>query len=755
MNRSHALACLFIVFLLGLTAHGRSAGMIQGAVTLQHSGQPVHRATVMLVQLGFVTETDEEGRYILENVPPGSYDIVAYTPSVTSPVHWIEVTGGETKTVDLQLRISPIRHEITVTAKGRQETAFEAVQSVTSMDSFEISEQMAPSIGEVLDQKLGLAKRSSGPGSARPMIRGFDGDRVLVMQDGIRVGSLGSQAGDHGEPIDPASIDRLEVVRGPATLLYGSNAVGGVVNAVTSHQEYHQQPHEGIRGQITSSAGTNNSQAGASVNLVYGTGNWLFSAGGGGQRTGDYKSPLGKVDNSKARISNGTGGLGWYGGKGFASLGYTFNDGRYGIPFAEGEEEGGLEEEQQKAVDSDFRRQNVRFSGGFHGIQSFIDAFRLTGSFTDWRQDELEILENSEEVIGTRADNEQFIYRGVFEQRVYKTLSGSLGFWDMNRRYEATGEEVLSPPTDQEAFAVFALEELDFERVKVQLGGRVEYTHYTPGSPAAREPEREGAQAELQGLPERNFTGFSGGVGARVKLWKEGAFVTNYTSSYRAPALEELYNFGPHLGLRAFEVGNPDLKRERSNGLDFSLRHLGERVRGEANLFYYDIDDFVFLAPTGESRDGLFEAEYQQGASQFLGTEVGVNFALHDSLWLDLGLEWVRAQLTASDTPLPRIPPLRGRVGLDFLYKGLSVGPEVVMASSQKEIFTTETPTPGYTVINLIASYTMPRQHFAHHFSVNVFNVGDRLYRNHVSFIKDFAPEMGRGLRFSYVMKFF
>jgi iron complex outermembrane receptor protein len=132
-----------------------------------------------------------------------------------------------------------------------------------------------------------------------------------------------------------------------------------------------------------------------------------------------------------------------------------------------------------------------------------------------------------------------------------------------------------------------------------------------------------------------------------------------------------------------------------------------------------------------------------------------MGIGLHDNLWLNLGMDAVNAELTATDTSLPRIPPLRGKVGLDFRFAGLSVKPEVVMADARRDIFNTETATAGYTVMNLAASYTIPRQHSSHHFSVNFFNVGDRLYRNHVSFIKDLAPEIGRGVRFSYAMKFF
>ncbi len=741
-----ALTVLVLFLGAGFLA-AQPGGIIQGTVTLATNGEPVHRATVMLVQLSQVAETDEQGYYIFQEVPEGVYDIVSYLAIVSAPGRLIEVSAGQTQVVDFELSISPLKHEITVTARQRQETTFETVQSVTTVDSFEMAESMASSIGEVLEGQAGVAKRSFGPGNARPVVRGFDGDRVLVVQDGVRMGSLGSQSGDHAEPIDATNVERLEVVKGPATLLYGSNAVGGVVNAVTGHQDYHREPHEGLRGQVSSVAGSNGGQAGASANAEFGHEKGLFWGGGGGQRSGDYTTPLGEVENSKTRINNARAGVGWFDDKGFVSVGYALSDGRFGVPFAN-QLRDPEEEEELLAVDQDFRWNNLRFSGGFSDLESFVEDFRLTLSYTDWQHDELEILEDNLEEVGTTFHNNQFVYRGVSEQQRTGPLSGSFGFWGLHRQYDVVGEEALSPPVDQNAFALFALEELNFDRVKLQLGARVEHTTYQPKGMILREEE-------LVTLPDRDFTGFSGGAGIRVGLWDNGAFVANYTGSYRAPALEELYNFGPHLGLLSFEIGDPNLQRERSHGLDLSLRHSADRLQGEANFFYYDIKDFVFLAPTGEVVDGLSEGVYSQGNARFLGTELNLGVALQDAVWLFLGLDWVDAQLTDTGTPLPRIPPLRTRIGLDLRRGGLSVRPEVVLTDSQDQLFPTETRTAGSTVVNLKTSYTLPRKHFSHHFSANVFNLGDRLYRNHLSFIKELAPEMGRGVRFSYVVKFF
>jgi iron complex outermembrane receptor protein len=307
------------------------------------------------------------------------------------------------------------------------------------------------------------------------------------------------------------------------------------------------------------------------------------------------------------------------------------------------------------------------------------------------------------------------------------------------------GEEALAPPTKQNSFALFGLEKVNFERVSLQFGGRFEHAGMKPEQGVVDRP-----------TPDRSFNGASVSIGTRISTWAGGAFLANYNHSYRARSLEELYNEGPHPGNATFEVGDPNLKSERGDGFDLSLRHSAERVRAEVNYFYYHIKDFVFLAPTGEEEDGLPVADYLAGTTRYTGSEARLDVGLHPNLWLLTGLDYVNAELTDSGTPLPRIPPLRGHVGFELMYKGLRVAPQIIMAKDQNRIFDNETRTAGYTIFNINASYSFATGlHAGQTISVTTFNLGDRLYRNHLSFIKDLAPEIGRGVRVSYTVRFF
>lgn len=743
---------------------------LRGSVTLTENNQPLANASVEIVELRRTVNTNTDGTYEFNSLPSGKYTVLAHLEKFPDVVQTVTVVEGSTASLDFAMSIT-LQEQVTVTASGTEQMLFDSFSSVTSIGSLELAQRSKTSLGETLENQPGVAKRSFGPGSARPVIRGFDGDRVLVLNDGVRSGTLGTQSGDHGETADVLAADRVEILKGPATFLYGSNALGGVVNVLSGNDDFSHN-HKGLTGYATGIGSSNNEQGGFNGGLQYGVGRYLFFGNGGGQRTGDYETPIGEIPNSKSRVAGGSGGAAFYGNKSYWRFNYGYQDSTYGIPFAamfEAEEEGGDEKvakliskntlpptpstlkllnnvgrpvaleagEEEEFISLAIRHHNARFSFGFKDLGSFISNAQFSVNYSDYKHREIESGPEGI-VVATTFSNRETAYRGVFTQARQGKLSGSFGVSGYYRNYDVAGAEALTPPVDANNFAFFVLEEIKYEKAQLQFGARVETTRFDP-----------------IGLPKRDFTGFSGAVGIRIPIKNSVAFVANYTSSYRSPAIEELYNNGPHIGNLAFEIGNFNLKRERNNGIDTALRYSGKKLRGEVNFFYYDLQDFVFLAPTGNIEDGLIEAQYLQADSRFIGTEAGFDYAVHPNFSLNGSLDAVDAEIKATNSPLPRIPPLRGRIGVEARYKGFSLKPEVIMARAQNQTFSTETRTAGYTTVGLSASYTFVQKHAVQVFSVNAFNLGDRLYRNHLSLIKEFAPEIGRGVKFSYTLRFF
>lgn len=696
----------------------------------------MHHITVLLLPNGRVVESDASGKYQFTDLAAGKYTLVATGEGLSDTRKTVELQDGGTETVDFQLAVTPLRQEIQVTASAsRPETFLESFLPTLTLDATALAGRQATSLGDVLDGEAGIHRRSFGPGTTRPVIRGFDGDRVLILMDGVRTGTLGAQSGDHGESVDPQGLDRVEVVRGPGTLLYGSSAMGGVVNMVTGHHEAKDQGHRGLHGYLSGIAGTNNGLHGGSAGLDYGWDRWVWRVSSGGQRTSDYRTPEERIFNSRARSYTGGTGLSYYGRRNWFTASFQSQRGFYQLP-SEPEEEH-EEEEHEEEEDHDHhahenvslpnQRWNLRLNGGQR------DRFQYSLNYSDWKHQEV-----ADGEVETRFFNKQLDYRFLVEQPRRGPLSGSFGVWGLRRDYEVRGAEAITPPTIQNAFAGYGVETISLERVRLQFGGRVETNRYRP----------------RVGL-ERNFTGFSGGAGASVPIDDSSAFVVNYSLAYRAPALEELYANGPHPGLLVFEVGDARLNRERMNGLDLSYRRQDGSIKTEFNYFHYWLNDQVFLAPTGERDDGLPVAEYRQGNSRYRGIDARLTARVNSWAWLNTGFDYVQTELTALNRSLPRTPPLRGRLGMDFRKGNWNVAPEGIFTRQQDQVFFNEEPTDGYATVNVRGGYTLVRQHAIHFFGVNWFNANNRLFRNHLSFIKEYAPEMGRGVAFNYSVRFF
>lgn len=719
-----------------LAAKAQTTGAIEGRVVLEGSGEPLHHVTILAVPLGRTVQTDDAGYFKFDYLAPGKYELIAHLHALTDERKSVVVAPGQTASVDFHMRFATLREQLTVTASGREETTLESYQPAASLESADLMLQSANSLGELVENQAGVAKRSFGPGSSRPVIRGFDGDRVLIMQDGIRTGSLSSQSGDHGEPVDPNTVERVEVVRGPSTLLYEGNAIGGVVNVISGHHQIHREPHDGLRGFVSALGGSNNNRRSGSGGFEYGRNSWILFANGGGLHTTDYATPAGKVRNSFSDLNNASLGLGRYGQKTYVNFSYAWQDGRYGIPFdplAEHAEEEEEEHAHHGVVSLPFRRHNFRFNGGLKNLDAWVQQVQLALNYSDWKHSEQE-----GDQIGTRFENKLFVYRGVFDHRSSRSFSGVFGFWGLTRDYQSIGDEALTPPASQNAFALFAVERWNRERIGVQFGARLEHNRYDP-----------------EQLRARRFTGLAASAGMNLRLWEGGALVASAATSFRSPSLEELYARGPHPGNLTFEIGDATLGRERGNGFDLSLRHQSGRLRAEGNFFYYRLSGFVFAAPTAEVEDGFPVAFYRQGSSRYRGAEGRLSAQLNAHLMVHFGADAVNAELRSPTSPLPRIPPVRGRAALEARLGAFSLMPEFVVANRQTRVYELEEPTAGYGLWNVKALYSITSKHFLHLFGVNVFNASNRLYRNHLSFIKSFAPEIGRGVLFSYTLRYF
>ena len=737
---------LALAGVISTAAPAFAQGGLSGKVTRAGSGDPMDGAAVVVEELRRETRTAADGSYRFESLAPGEYHVSVRAEGYSSRRTEVTVAAAGA-TLDLEVDLDLHFAEV-VSVSPNPRAQFESFQPTSVLSNEDLARQLQDTLGATLQNQPGVAMRSLGPGPARPVIRGLDGDRVLVLQDGQRMGDLSSQSGDHGVPVNPASAQRIEVVRGPATLLYGANAIGGLVNIVTD-----QIPTEKVTtptGSFTLNGGNNSNTAGAAGDVHVGNGKVALHFGGGGQRADSYTTPDGEVANSQSRSGFMNIGGAWTGERQYAGVSYGYDDTKYGVPILEAGE-----------ISLTPKRHAFSARAGGQGLDGVLSSYRATLGVRRYTHSELE-----GDVVGTQFKNNTVEGEVLLSHKPVARLAGSLGGWFLNREFAAEGAEALSPPVDQQTAAAFLYEEVTWPHFSLQFGGRVDRTTFEP-----------------QGvLPARDFTEFSGSLGALIRPQAANdnfVIALSLARAARNPALEELYFFGPHPGNLTFEIGNPDLKSERALGFDVSLRARSSRVRGELTFFRNDINDFIFRSPLSdeefEAREAEFDtrfgvehedgeegghegefpfAEYNGADATLWGVEAHADVTLTERLGAEFTYDLVRAERSTDGEPLPRIPPQRLMAGLRYTHSKLEVGGNVTAVARQDRVFGSETETAGYGLLRFYATYTLQSTRALQTITARLDNAADTRYRNHLNYLKDLVPEMGRQFRLVYAIKF-
>ena len=723
---------LALVTLFGVAATAAAQGVsVSGRLYHSVSSKPIAGATVAIEGTKLEVKSGPDGSYSIPNVPAGPHHVVVTAAGfVTSRS---ELSVAETP-VTLDVAVDPELHYsevVSVSPDARNQ--FDSYQPTSVLAGADLAKQLGGTVGATLATQPGVAERSFGPGPSRPVIRGLDGDRVLILDDGQRVGDLSSQSGDHGVVLNPTGAARIEVVRGPATLLYGSNAIGGLVNVISDTIPTTRV--NGVSGGMTADLGSAASEVGGAGDVLYGNNKWAVHASGSGRRSGDVDTPDGTIANSQSRGGFGSVGVAWTGERGYFGGSYGYDNTKYGLPYVE-----------EGQVELTPRRQMFGLRAGADNLNGAFTSFRALFGYRAYKHDELVAGE-----VGTQFENNTTDFNFQAKHKPWGRLSGTIGGLFLVRAFTALGEEALSPPVDENAFALFLYEELTWPHVTVQFGGRVNWAGFTP----------EG------GLPDRDFTDASGSVGI---LFRPAAandkltFAFNVARAARNPALEELYFFGIHPGNFAFEIGNPELDSEIALGLDASMRWRDRRFSGELTYFYNRINDYIFRDPVSEGEFAeLFPDVDPEGFpivaavaadSLFQGVEAHADVDLGAGLIAEFGFDLVRAELRERNEPLPRIPPTRFRGGLRYQRSAFQAGGEIIAVSKQDRVFFEETPTDGYNLLKLFASYSFGGSGAVNTITARLDNATNELYRNHLSFVKDFVPEMGRNFKVVYSVRF-
>jgi iron complex outermembrane receptor protein len=648
-------------------------------------------------------------------------------------------------------------HDEVIVVTGVRRKAGDVLGGLTVLDSEELAKDVRPSIGETLARQPGISASSFGPTASRPILRGLSGDRIRLLTDGIGSFDVSASSPDHAVALNPLTAERIEVLRGPSALLYGSSAIGGVVNIVDRRIPRRAPENAvGVAGLLSYGTAADERSANLSVDVPI-TGHFILHADGNWSKSDDLEtgghlltkelreqaaaSPdpeiqaladlKGKLPNSAAKSWEAAGGLAYVDGDLNIGASFTHHDALYGVPIRFSLDP--TIEAEAPTIDVSQDRYDARAEIPLSGLFSQV---RLRGGYSKYRHHE---IEDTGEIASTfRSKGGEG--RAELVQAERGGWSGTSGLQYLDRKVGIEGEEKFLPDSKQRQTGLFTMQSVVRGPFRLEGGARVEFSKLS-----AAEDEDLATPAM-----KRSFTTFSASGGASYDFapgWRAGATLA-YSS--RAPSIEELFANGPHAGTQAFEVGDPGLDPEKSVSAEVSIRRHSGPVRITASAYYTHFSNYIFQAQTGEIEDNLPVFAYGQGKANYYGFELETKAELGDALGIhwdgDLIADYVHA--TVKDFgPAPQIPPLRLLGGISGSKGPVEGRVEVEHAFRQNRNAPLETETDGYTLVNASLDWTPLADNPDLTLSLAANNIFDVVARRHSSLLKDYAPLAGRDIR--------
>ena len=690
--------------------------------------------------------------------------------------------------------------QIIVTAIPLARTVEELAQPTTILRGEELAQKQSTSLGEMLSQEPGLSSTYFGPVSSRPVIRGQYGERVRVLTNGLDSLDASALSEDHQTTVDGLLADRVEIIRGPATLLYGSGAAGGLVNVVDT-RFIEQELDKPFSGGVALGADTATGKRDAAVRSQFGSGPLAFSFDYFTRSTDNIEIPgfaesailraleeeehhdeedhdeedhdeehheeeeeaYGAVENTDSETSGGAFGLSYVGDRGFFGVSFSGFNSKYGIPghhhhheeeheeHEEGEEHDEHEEEhdeheeehhgEEESVRVDLEQRRVDLKGELDLDGSFFSGIRFRGAVNDYTHTELEGDE-----IGTLFDVQAIDSRLELRHMELGGFEGAIGMQYKRIEFDAVGDEAFVPPSDTKRVSLFMFEEYSLNDNWVLQG-------------SARLEGQSIEGANLGQLYDDNAFGAS--VGAVWRPAQDLRISANLAMTERHPSAAELYADGPHIAAQRYErgsvvLGDGILDLEESTNLDLTVHGDMGNIEWSVTGFVNSVDNYILLQPTALELDEMQVYDYGQADVRFTGIEAEALVELWDSsashLHLSVFTDLVNAEEDTSGANLPRIPPARFGLGLHGGWNRLNASLDATFAADQDDVAENELATDGYTLLNLSLSYTFADP------DVYVFirgsNLLDEEIRQHTSPLKDIVPLPGRslqaGLRFEF-----
>jgi iron complex outermembrane receptor protein len=756
MSKCFFFVCVLLVFPLSASA---STGSIHG--TVKSGDKPVTGATVRILELDRVARTDAKGEFDFPNIPNGMYKvfvrIIGYAPATN-----IVTVSDNIAPTTFTLRESAIEaEEIVVSASPYAGMPGDQYQSAESKSSQELHDSPGSSFSEKIADLPGVAVRYMGSAETRPILRGLSENEVLVLENGLRTGDVATFDPAHTTPIESESISRIDIVRGPASVIYGPNAIGGLVNVITN--TIPTASADPFSGTISLTGNSVSDEYTGFFNGIYSNGGHAFSISGGGVHsqdihipTGTYIDPASGVPFNLSRMPNTFNhtqevGLGYsyqgdFGMIGIGAKDYEMNYGIPGVP---------PNDNFLVAIPGTSRitvfKKSLEFRSLFAVDGSLIKQIRLNANYVDYLHSEFPTVQDSSGIHDDVANNHHKKELNATLQFLHQQMGnfqGTVGLWFNTENYIIGGGMPLGPNSVTTGFAGYIYEEyLASENTRLQAGLRYDYNQIHASN---------STDSAFLGFDQsRNSNAVSGSIGLIQKFSTQITSSLSISRSFRAPTVQELFSNGFDAPSFSYFQGDSSLTPETALGVEASLKGNFTNVSFELTPYINFINNFIYPFLTGDSTlvagiGTLANRHFAATNARLAGFEASSNFQLAQYLALRASIDYVDAKDTKSNMPLPRTPPMRGLLRMSYqdqMYAGMI---EWRLASSQQKLGDGDTPTAGYGIVNLGAGVRFFQGSVVHNISLHCDNLFNKVYRDNLSYVKDFLPQPARGIRLNY-----
>lgn len=739
------------------SSFGQSSSFsISGIIKDAESGETIPFAYIHLEELNRTSVSTIDGEFEIKNIPSGRYTLTAHRIGYRTQSQKVELISDNVK-LDITLNVSVLSSEaIEVIGKGDNLTGSGLEHASKNIFGSDLRRNLGSTLSETLSNLPGFDQRSNGAAPGRPVIRGLGDERVMILQDGINSGDVSSQSSDHSVTIDPVSATEIEVARGPAALAYGANAIGGVINVV-KNQIQTTIPSE-FNGTFSINGQSVNTGLSSALSLSIPVNSFVVQADINGRYGLNTDTPRGEIRNTFYETTNDALGVSWIRPWGYAGASTSIYFSNYGIPPDPNGHPNG--------VDIQLRKYQYDAKSEILVNKDFLKVIELDASFKDYNHKEIEGTNNSgNQVVGTefdllttnfnaRAKHSEF---GVFN-------SGSFGISSQFEDYTVDGAG--TPPSNSFEIGAYLIEEMDIDALHLEFGARLDHSRSTTNERGLfyGVGARSGA-IDSTFYKDRSFTALSGSISAIYDLGKGFTIGSTVLRSFRAPSLEELYSEGPHLASYSFEIGNPDLDPERAWAKEIFIGFQNSRVNTNAAIFHNGFDNYLYARNTGEpniQRADLLNYQFVGTEAELFGLEASAEVQLSKTIVANISASYTIGRQDTTDEngnnegtrPLPQIPPFKAKSSIKYVKDGFEVGSRFKFAARQDRTGEFENPTDSYFLTDIFAQYRIDTKKLLHTISVNVNNLLDEEYYNHLSRIKDLRPEPGRNITLLYRVYF-